>query len=76
MLQKGVAAAQGAEGIGWRDEAGMLQGTTQAVTILGGLLERLRRWEAARPDGDQRDAPLLTGRLPGGDDWQREKPAF
>jgi curved DNA-binding protein CbpA len=46
MLQKGVAAAQGAEGIGWRDEAGMLQGTSQAVAILGGLLERLRRWES------------------------------
>ncbi len=49
MLQKGVAAAQGTEGIGWRDEAGVLQGTTQAVTILGGLLERLRRWEASEP---------------------------
>jgi hypothetical protein len=47
MLQKGVAAAQGAEGIGWRDETGILQGTSQAVAILGGLLERLRRWEAA-----------------------------
>jgi hypothetical protein len=46
MLQKGVAAAQGAEGIGWRDETGVLQGTSQAVAILGGLLERLRRWEA------------------------------
>lgn len=49
MLQKGVAAIQptgGAESIGWRDEAGILQGTSQAVAILGGLLERLRRWES------------------------------
>jgi hypothetical protein len=45
MLQRGVATAQGAEGIGWRDEAGVFQGTSQAVAILGGLLERLRRWE-------------------------------
>ena len=47
MLQKGIAAAQGAEGIGWRDDKGVLQGATQAVTVLGALLERLRRWEAA-----------------------------
>jgi curved DNA-binding protein CbpA len=46
MLQRGVATAQGTEGIGWRDEAGVLQGTSQAVAILGGLLERLRRWES------------------------------
>ncbi len=45
MLQKGLAAAQGAEGIGWRDDQGVLQGTSQAVSILGGLLERLHRWE-------------------------------
>lgn len=47
MLQRGVASAQGAEGIGWRDADGVLQGTSEAVTVLGGLLERLRRWEEA-----------------------------
>ena len=47
MLQKGIAAAQGAEGIGWRDDRGVLQSTTQAVAILGGLLERLGKWQEA-----------------------------
>ena len=45
MLQRGVASAQGAEGIGWRDADGVLQGTSEAVAVLGGLLERLRKWE-------------------------------
>jgi hypothetical protein len=49
MLQKGVAAAQGAEGIAWRDDEGILRGTSQAIAILGGLLERLHRWEEAGP---------------------------
>jgi hypothetical protein len=45
MLQKGMAAAQGAEEISWRDAGGILRGTSQAATLLGDLLERLRRWE-------------------------------
>lgn len=45
MLQRGLATAQGAEGIGWRDDRGVLQSTSAAVAILGGLLERLHRWE-------------------------------
>ena len=49
MLQKGVAAAQGAEGIAWRDDEGVLRGTAQAVSVLGGLMERLHRWEEAGP---------------------------
>ena len=45
LLQRGIDAAQGDNGIGWRDAQGNLKNPEQALPILGDLLERLQMWE-------------------------------
>lgn len=46
-LRKGISAAQGAAGAGWRDDRGVLLSKADAIAVMGGILDRLGKWQEA-----------------------------